>query len=235
VKIPPRWWSATAERQEKLWRAVEAQHLVATMRLADNAAEQDVLEQLLERSKPALPAEQRRLHYLVFTPFRYVASAPSRFRAASHAGVWYGAERVETSLAEVAYWRWRFLRDSEAFDDEALAVQFTVFQATVTGRHVDLTAAPWASRRTVWTHPSDYGGCQTLAQACLQRDIVWIRYESVRDPQGGACGAVLHAEALSVGRHLMQQTWAARLTRDNAVFSNGQQQRLEFDAAQWTA
>ena len=32
------------------WRGVEAQHVVSTMRLVDSAAEQDLLEQLLEAS-----------------------------------------------------------------------------------------------------------------------------------------------------------------------------------------
>jgi len=49
-----------------LWRGVEAQHVVSTMRLADNSGEQRVLEELLEASKPALPATAAGRHYLVF-------------------------------------------------------------------------------------------------------------------------------------------------------------------------
>ncbi|MBP8780706.1 MAG: RES domain-containing protein, partial [Alicycliphilus sp.] len=74
------------------WRGVEAQHVVSTMRLVDSAAEQDLLEQLLEASKPALPATRQPRHYLLLTPFRYRPHHPSRFRPAHARGQWYGAE-----------------------------------------------------------------------------------------------------------------------------------------------
>ena len=229
---PSRWWSATEQRQARLWRAVEAQHLVATMRLADNAAEQEMLERMLERSKPELPVDLQRQHYLVFTPFRYISRNPSRFREAAHSGVWYGAERVATALAEVGYWRWRFLRDTDAFVCDALTVQFTVFQAKVDGRCVDLTSPPWSSKKRLWMDTSDYTACHALARACPQHDVAWIRYHSVRDPEAGSCGAVLRPSALSVGHHFRQETWAARLTRSSATFSDGRQQ-LEFQASRW--
>jgi hypothetical protein len=49
------WFGHARPARRKLWRGVEAQHRVATMRLVDNTAEQELLEQLLESSKPALP------------------------------------------------------------------------------------------------------------------------------------------------------------------------------------
>ena len=78
----PRWarkWLATAApAKRELWRGVEAQHRVATMRLVDDLQEQALLEQLLEDSKPTLPAEAKGSHYLLFTPFRYAPDWPSR-------------------------------------------------------------------------------------------------------------------------------------------------------------
>jgi len=50
---------------------VEAQHTASTMRLVDSLEEQASLELVLEESKPPLPPEARRLHYLLATPFRY--------------------------------------------------------------------------------------------------------------------------------------------------------------------
>ncbi|MCA9738134.1 MAG: RES domain-containing protein, partial [Gemmatimonadetes bacterium] len=38
------------------WRVVEAQHLVSTRKLVDSAAEQEVLEDLLDGAKPPDPA-----------------------------------------------------------------------------------------------------------------------------------------------------------------------------------
>ena len=64
--------------------AVEAQHIVSTMALVDTIAEQHLLEDLLERSKPPVAPECRDLHYLLAIPFRYGAPYPaeSHFRRA---------------------------------------------------------------------------------------------------------------------------------------------------------
>lgn len=67
---------------------VEAQHIASTMKIVDDAAEQDVLETLLESSKPAQPPGVSRLDYLLATPFRYnPLRGGSRFRAVTDPGV----------------------------------------------------------------------------------------------------------------------------------------------------
>ena len=64
------------------WRIVEAQHYVSTMKLVDSVAEQDLLDGLLETTKPPIPPECAGLDFLLATPFRYDAVYPhgSRFR-----------------------------------------------------------------------------------------------------------------------------------------------------------
>ncbi|HEY1229585.1 MAG TPA: RES domain-containing protein, partial [Ramlibacter sp.] len=56
---PRKWLAGAASAKRDLWRGVEAQHRVATMRLVDTLREQDLLEQLLEQSKPPLPPQAR--------------------------------------------------------------------------------------------------------------------------------------------------------------------------------
>ena len=46
----------------RAWRVVEGQHRVSTRRLVDSHEDQELLEELLERSKPPLP-ETSGLHY----------------------------------------------------------------------------------------------------------------------------------------------------------------------------
>ena len=76
-----------------VWRVMEAQHIASTMKLVDDAGEQDVLEALLESSKPALPEASQVLHYLLQAPFRYPPPpGGSRFRGPNDSGVFYGAE-----------------------------------------------------------------------------------------------------------------------------------------------
>lgn len=50
---------------------VEAQHTASTMKIVDNSEEQDLLETLLEGSKPTQSGSASALDYLLATPFRY--------------------------------------------------------------------------------------------------------------------------------------------------------------------
>jgi hypothetical protein len=64
-KCEPGPWAASP------WRVVETQQDSSTRRLVDSAAEHELLEALLDESKPPVPDGCRGLHYLLFTPFRY--------------------------------------------------------------------------------------------------------------------------------------------------------------------
>ena len=171
-------------RRAALWRGVEAQHLVSTMRLVDSAADQQVLEQLIEASRLPLPAGAEEQHDLLATPFRLRPPHESRFRRAATPGLWYGAETLRTACAEVGYWRWRFLRDSQAFDaDAALHTQHMFYRAQVAGSAIDLTKPPWNASAALWRHPSRYNACQRLAAAAAEYAVAWIRYASAREPR----------------------------------------------------
>lgn len=88
---------------------VESQEQIATLSLVDDLAEQNLLEGLLERSKPSLPAGCKGLHDLLSTPFRYPPLRHgSRFGSRAEPGLLYGARRLPTVLAEAAYYRFVF-------------------------------------------------------------------------------------------------------------------------------
>ena len=207
------WFKSVQSVAMRAWRAVEAQHAVATMRLVDSLDEQEVLERLLESSKPPLPAAARSQHYLLVTPFRYRPRHGSRFRRAGSPGIWYGAQEIRTACAESAYWRWRFLVESSGLQNEELLTEHTVFAAAVHGPAIDLAAKPWNASRRHWTHPDDYTSPQNLADAARERGVGWLRYESARDP-GGVCCAVFSPDMLSGPDLKSQQTWHCRATRD---------------------
>ena len=122
---------------------VEAQHVASTMKLVDSADEQNVLEALLEASKPALARDTQQLHYLLSTPFRYdPPPGGSRFRAPTDPGVFYGAESVRTAGAELGYWRWRFLRDAVDLD-RLPPVAHTAFSAAIATAVRNVAALPY--------------------------------------------------------------------------------------------
>lgn len=240
--VPPNWqtqstyWPAWLEQARivsvTLWRGVEAQHRVATLKVVDTLDEQETLEDLLEESKPALPPDAGRMHYLLVTPFRYASPWPSRFRSPHEPGIWYGARELRTACVEVGYWRWRFAADSDAFGDEPVVGELTFFPARVRGRATDLTAPPWSDMRAAWMHPSDYGACHALAKAAREASVDWIRYASVRDPQHGACGAVLRPGVLQAPDLTRQQTWTYLARPGTVVMKptalDSDEQPLEF-------
>lgn len=200
------------------WRLVEAQHRASTMRLVDTLDEQSMLEDLLDASKPPLPPEAKHLHYLLATPFRYPAPPPagSRFRGIGDPGVWYGADVVETALAEVAYWRLRFLADSPKTPD-LLPVPHTAFRASVAGTAIVLQEPPFDRQRRQWEDPVSYEATQTLARTAREGGVALIRYRSVRDPEHRAALAVLTPKAFRKAEPLEQHTWLIKVARTHVL------------------
>jgi hypothetical protein len=238
TKFTPEQLARAARRiNAKPWRVVEAQHRASTMRLVDTLDEQRVLEDLIEASKPPVPAEAAHLHYLLATPFRYPAPPPSgsRFRGIGDPGVWYGATYVQTALAEVAYWRLRFLADSPATPDLP-PVPHTAFRASVGGTAIVLSDSSFAGQRRDWENPSSYEATQTLAHAARTAGVGLIRYRSVRDPVHRDGFAVLTPKAFRQAAPSEQHTWLIKVTRDRVLAQAGfGEQRFAFEAAELSA
>lgn len=227
----PEWLATAAVAERELWRGVEAQHRVATMRLVDTLDEQQLLEQLLEGSKPPLPPEAAGSHYLLVTPFRYVSDWPSRFRRPNEAGAWYGADEAATVAAELAHWRWKFFMDSDGLREGSLVTELTFFQARFAGSELDITQLPWAKQRARWRDREDYSACHELA-ACgraTKPPLQAIRYESARR-EGACCEVVFDVLALSLAQLHLQQTWTCKTTRDLVLLSHDRE-ILEFAMA----
>ncbi len=217
-------WTPAALRSElrayrgPAWRLVEAQHRVSTLKLVESLAEQQVLEEILEATKPPVPADCLGLDYLLATPFRYRPYPHgSRFRRAGLTpGVWYGAERPETAAAEMVFYRFLFYAESPAtpFPDDA--AEYTAFSADLGGAALDLTDGALARDAALWSHPTDYAACQSLAEAAREAGAEILRYASVRDPGGGANMAVLTCRAFARPAPVERQTWRIRISRFGA-------------------
>ncbi|WEN42045.1 hypothetical protein CKCBHOJB_01630 [Thauera sp. GDN1] len=212
---------------------VEAQHVASTMKIVDDAAEQDVLEQLLESSKPPRPSGVPTLDYLLASPFRYdPRRGGSRFRGATDPGVFYGAQGVRTACAELGYWRWKFLHD--AVDLERIEpVAHTAFRVRLAAVVADLREPPFAIDLDAWKHPTDYGATQAFARVAREARIGGIVYPSVRDPEPAWCIAVLDAAAFASPRpDPGKQTWWLAVLQDGVVWRRDSE-RLVFAARRW--
>ena len=143
--------------ERRVWRLVEAQHVVSTRKLVDSLAEQETLEDLIEATKPAIPSECRGLHYLLSTPFRYPPLPNgSRFRRAGQPGVFYAAEESRTAAAEKAFYRLLFFAESPETPWPVNPSEHTGFSVGVySPRSLDLTKPPFDADKSVWHHPSN--------------------------------------------------------------------------------
>ncbi len=229
-------WTPAALRSElrpyeqRVWRVVEAQHHFSTRKIVDTATEQNLLEDLIEKAKPPVPVECRGLDWLLSTPFRYDAPYPigSRFRRAGRtAGVFYAAEAPDTAVAEMAFHRLLFFADTPATPWPVNPAEYTAFSAAVRTPHsLDLTEPPLDASRALWRHPTEYDPCQAVADMAREIGAETLRYESVRDPQGGSCVAVLKCGAFAKRKPLANQTWRI------GVGENGAYAIREFPRAQ---
>lgn len=223
--MSPPIWTQDALRSEArpyagtAWRFVEAQHRVSTLKLVDSLAEQTMLEDILEATKPPLPEECRALDYLLATPFRYRPyPAGSRFRRAGLTpGVWYGAEKPETAAAEMVFYRFLFYAESPEIPFPDDAAEYTAFSAQVeTPAALDLTNGVLAADQAVWTHLTEYAPCQALAEEARAISAEIIRYVSVRDPAAGMNLAVLTCRAFACPQPIERQTWRIRIGNTGA-------------------
>lgn len=196
------------------WRLVEAQHRISTMKLVDDNAEQQALEDLLDISKPAVPAKCQRLHYLLYAPFRYPARSDSRFRRAGRtAGVFYAADSIETAVAEVAFWRLLFFIESPGLAWPTNPLEFTSFAVRYAAPLcVDLTRQPYEGREELWRHPTDYRECHLLTDEARAQGAIVIRSVSARDPKMGHSVSILECSAFAMNRPRRMSTWHLKLS-----------------------
>ena len=199
----------------RCWRVVEAQHVVSTLKLVDTLAEQALLEDLLEDTKPPVPPDCQHLHYLLATPFRYGAPYPrgSRFRRSglTH-GVFYASQTSATAIAEMTFHRLLFFAESPNTPWPVNPGEHTAFEVRFrASAGLDLTIAPLNRDAGQWQQPIDYGPCQDLAETARQANVHAIRYRSVRDPDGGLNIALLTCAAFASREPLERQTWRLHL------------------------
>lgn len=197
----------------EIWRLVEAQHRVSTMKLVDNPREQETLEEILDATKPPVPDECSHLHWLLFTPFRYDARTDSRFRREGRTpAVFYAAEHIETAVAEMAFWRLLFFIESPRTPWPANPLEMTAFSVRIeTATCLDLTKPPYDARRDEWRHPTNYTPAHAVADEARAMGSEAIRSLSARDPEERCNVSLLTCAAFRDRNPIQQRTWRLHL------------------------
>ena len=223
---------------DTIWRVVESQSHVSTMKLVDDLDDQNLLEQLIDDTKPALPPACARLHYLLGTPFRYAPyPTGSRFRRAGQPeGCFYGSQHVETAIAELAFYRLLFFAEAPGMVRPANALEHTGFSVrAAAAAAIDLRTPALDQDHALWTHPTDYRACQDLADAARGAAIGAILYRSVRDPVGRTNLALLRPDILLSTQPAERRTWRLLVGRTNVQAFPDIGDALEFTIAAWSA
>jgi len=203
-------------------RIVESQERVATNSLVDGLAEQSLLEDMLEQSKPPLPAGTEGLHYLLATPFRYPPLPyGSRFGRRLEPGLFYASQKLATALAETAYYRFVFWSGmEEAPPSSRFLTQHTVFAvnySTATG--LQLHRPPFAVYETLLTDPADYTLTQKLGSIMRAEGVAAFEYVSARDSNKGTNVALYTPKAFEGKQPSYQQPWLCETRPDRVVLT----------------
>lgn len=208
------WAACGAEARSRLLsgeilRLVESQEQVATNRLVATLAEQELLEDMLEASKPRLPARAGRLDYLLATPFRYPPLPHgSRFGGRHEPALFYAARTLTTVLAESAYYRFVFWQGMRVPPPAPLLTQHTLFGARLRARRgYALQLPPFDAHRTVLVSREDYGPTQALGRALREAGADAIEYVSARDAGGGLNIALYSPTAFANPRPSFKHEW----------------------------
>jgi hypothetical protein len=184
-------WDACRDRARPsriggaLFRVVESQEQVATSAIVDTAAEQAMLEDILEASKPRRRPGTAHLDYLLATAFRYPPLRHgSRFGSRFEPSLFYGSLAERTVLAEGAYYRfWFWFGMTRPPPTQQLITQHSVVRARyATPRGLRLQHAPFDAHADALRNPRDYAATQALGTALRAAAIDAFEYCSARDP-----------------------------------------------------
>jgi hypothetical protein len=215
----------------KLYRMVENQEEIATTLITSNPAEQSILEELLEQSKPIQSNELSQRHYLIKTPFRYPPLRHgSRFGAPWEPSLFYGATKKQTVLAEVAYYRFRFLADmenAEALTRHNIQSNHSVFYISAhSNKAIQLTHSPFVEYRDEISATDSFTVSQKLGKSMREDGIELFSFYSARlaDAVNGA--AFVHS-AIKSSQPKDIEHWQCLTQLQRVVFHNAETKTIE--------
>lgn len=206
-----------------LYRIVESQEQVATSAIVDTAAEQAMLEDILEASKPPRRPGTAHLDYLLATAFRYPPLRHgSRFGTRFEPSIFYGSRAERTVLAEGAYYRfWFWLGMVRPPPAQQAITQHTIIRARYdTSRGLRLQHPPFDAHAALLQSPDDYAATQALGAALRAAGVTAFEYRSARDPGGMNVAAFSPSVFPAHGRIADRSEWTCMTTPQRVSFVN---------------
>ena len=114
----------------------------------------------------------------------------------------------------MAFYRLLFYAESPGTPLPANPADYSAFAARVaTDAALDLTEPALNRDEALWTDPTNYEACQTLADQARLARIEAILYRSVRDPAGGLNIAILSPKAFAEKSPVERMSWRIHLSK----------------------
>lgn len=196
-------------------RIVESQEEVATTRITADLLEQDLLESMLEASKPG--TLNASLDYLLGTPFRYPPLRHgSRFGARFDRWVFYASLETSTCLQECAYYRFLFFHDMQEPPPHPIATQHTLFSVRLrSDRSVDLGDDRYAGLQAELRSVASYSFTQGVGQHIRDQGGEVLLFYSARGP---GRNVAVFSERAFYGRPFDHEAWASQVSQQRVLF-----------------
>lgn len=207
----------------KIFRLVESQILATTMGFVDDLDEQFLLEQMIDETKPNYPPNAEHLHYLLKTPFRYPPlDWGSRFGRKHEPSLFYGAQDIDTVLAESAYYRlvfWHSMEDAP-LPKNKITTEHSLFSVNYQTEHgIDLTTPPFSKFNKQLIHQYDYRVSQTLGSHMREAQVQAFNYQSARLKTNiGICTALFSPEPFTEQKPHDINQWLCETRTDKISF-----------------
>ncbi|GGF91160.1 MULTISPECIES: RES family NAD+ phosphorylase [Cysteiniphilum] len=204
------------------YRIVEAQEINATRQLVDTLDEHELLENMIESSKPTNPYKMDSYHYLLSTPFRYPPlNYGSRFGAVHEPSLLYASIKESTCIAECAFYRLNFYYSMTKQPPKTLKSQHTLFTASFqTSKAIDLTDQVFSKYTGKLIHKSDYSFTQRLGSDLRNKGFDCVIYTSARDPSHGLNIALYNPSPLKEDKPISTHEWYSEVSKEVVQFKN---------------
>lgn len=194
--------------QFNAWRIVEDQSRSTTRKYVDSANEHEILEDLLDKSKPKIKFYNdeiyfKNLHYLLSTPFRYPPLKwGSRFGQKIERGLLYASENLTTAMSEIAFYKLAFLRATEG-NIKSNTISYTAFNINISSnKYIDLCNKPFSKYTEQISSKTNYQDSQLLGTNMRHHQIESFRYKSARAPKCGYNFGIFTPKSLQDNQNL---------------------------------
>ena len=205
------------------FRVVEDQQYISTRPLVDNDIEHEILENMLEDSKPPKPqpfemSDAARSDYLLFTPFRYPPLlSGTRFGKATERSIFYGCIDLEGAFAEIASQRFNFLDDTDA-EIPLVTINYTSFKFFAQTRlFLDLTKSPFNTYQAILTDKYSYKNSQELGAILRKNNIEIFYFFSARN--SNSTNIAIFSPSVFTKRTSNHKHWQCAVNTKNVEFS----------------